>query len=389
MAREKGINVAVFQEDVMQRHSNAGVRIAFGATILFAILLSGTAIFRVWSPDSAKSARPVVRAKEKRESDMPPPGFLRERWGYGTGANKVKPGPLAPSASSAVSNWTSIGPTQMTDVGSNTILEPSQGRVNCVAVSPNDPNRILIGAASGGVWLSTDGGQNWSPRTDHLPVLGVADIEFAPSDSSIVYMATGDVNAFATPSVGVYKSTDGGATWSPTGLVFDPLAFTILKKLAVHPTDPNVVYVVELNRLYKTTNGGANWDPINPGGLNNDFPMYDVKLKPGNPSTVYAMSNNGAFRRSTNSGGSWNPIPPALPSSSAVRRCQIAVTPDNPEVVYVICAEQSTNGLNGVYLSTNSGSSFQRHRRNRRCALGFREPGGLRYVYCCLTAELV
>jgi photosystem II stability/assembly factor-like uncharacterized protein len=342
----------------MRQHSKTGVRIAFSATVLVAILLTGLASYRAWSPDRAKRERPVVQAKEKRESDMPPPGFLRKRWGTGSATYQPKQQPLAPSAPSAVSNWIPIGPTQMTDVDSNTILEPSQGRVNCVAVSPSDQNRILVGAASGGVWLSTDGGTNWSPRTDHLPVLGVADIEFAPSDSNIVYMATGDGIAFATPSVGVYKSTDGGATWNPTGLVFDPISFTILKKLAVHPTDPNVVYVAELNRLYKTTNGGTNWDPINPGGLNNDFPMYDVKLKPGNPSTVYAMSNNGAFRRSTNSGASWDPVPPGLPASSAVRRCQIAVTPVNSDIVYVICAEQSTNGLNGVYLSTNGGSSF-------------------------------
>ena len=346
----------------MKQHSNAGVRTAFGATILVAIFLTGLASYRVWSPDTAESVRPVVRAKEKRENDMPPPGFLKRRWGTGSATYQPKQQPLGPSAASAVSNWIPIGPTQMTDVDSNTILEPSQGRVNCVAVSPTDPNRILIGAASGGAWLSTDGGQNWSPRTDHLPVLGVADIEFAPSDPSIVYMATGDGIAFATPSIGVYKSTDGGVSWNPTGLTFNPIAFTILKKLAVHPTNPNIVYVVELNRIYKTTNGGTNWDPINPGGLNNDFPMYDVKLKPNNPDVVYAMSHNGFFRRSDNGGASWTPTGttrvPGLPPESAVRRCQIAVTPVNENVVYVICAEQSSNGLNGVYVSTDGGNSF-------------------------------
>src|SRR5687767_9386990 len=251
----------------MRRHLNAGVRIAVWATILVAILLTGLASYRAWSPDRAKSARPVVRVKEKKESDMPPPGFLRRRWGTGSATYQPRQQPLAPSAPSAVSNWIPIGPTQMTDVDSNNILEPSQGRVNCVAVSPTDPNRILIGAASGGVWLSTDGGQNWSPRTDHLPVLGVADIEFS-NDPNIVYMATGDGIAFATPSVGVYKSTDAGVTWNPTGLVFDQNNFVILKKLVVDPTNANVVYAVELNRLYKTTNGGTSWDPINPGGLN-------------------------------------------------------------------------------------------------------------------------
>ena len=343
----------------MRQHSN-GVRIAFGATILVAILLTGLASYRAWTPDSAKSARPVVRAKEKRESDMPPPGYLKRRWGTGSATYQAKQGPLAPSA---VSNWIPIGPTQMTDVDSNTILEPSQGRVNCVAVSPNDPNRILIGAASGGVWLSTDGGQNWSPRTDHLPVLGVSDIEFAASDPSIVYMATGDANAFATPSVGVYKSTDGGVSWNATGLTFDEADFRIIPKLAVDPTNPNIIYVAERLGIFKTVNGGTDWQFITPSGfVGNDFPLWDVKVNPTNPSVIYRMGGSGAFRRSDDGGGSWSPPfgtqVPGLPPFSEVQRCQISVAPNDGDIVYVICSDENTNGLHGVYRSTDGGLSF-------------------------------
>src|SRR6185436_4941856 len=124
---------------------------------------------------------------------------------------------------------------------SNTIYEPSLGRVNAIAVSPANSNRILVGAGSGGVWLSTDGGQTWDPRGDFLPVLGVSDIEFAASDPNIAYMTTGDSNAAATPSVGVYKSTDGGFNWYATGLVFDPANFTLMNKIAVDPSNPNIV----------------------------------------------------------------------------------------------------------------------------------------------------
>jgi len=313
-------------------------------------------------PNKSSGPRQVARATAgERKSDAPPPGFLMRRFGFGTAPFVATPplAPDAPSATAAGSNWVSVGPTQIVDQGFNSIFEPSLGRINCIAVSPADSNRLLAGAGSGGVWLSTDGGQNWSPRTDQLPVLGVSDIKFAPSNPNIVYMTTGDANAFATPTIGVYKSNDGGATWDATGLIFNQADFRIMSKLAVDPTNPNIVYAVEHNALYKTVDGGAIWNLIRPSGVvGGDFPMYDVKLRPGNPAVVYAMSADGAFRRSQNSGGSWDPIPPGLPSSSSVQRCQIAVAPNDGNVVYVICSQRGTNGLNGVYRSTDGGSSF-------------------------------
>ena len=332
------------------------------ALILAGVVLGGFAGNRVVSRvDKSMAFRTPARPNLQQELDAPPPpAYLMRRYGFGAApfaaeAPLAPPTPLAPTA---FANWQPVGPTQLTDPGSNTILEPSLGRVNCVAIDPTNPNRILAGAGSGGVWLSTDGGQNWSPRTDELAVLGVSDIEFAPTNPDIVYMTTGDSNAFATPSIGVYKSTDRGATWNATALTFNPADFRIMSKLAVDPTNANIVYAVELNGLYKTIDGGAHWQFIQPSGLNNDFPMYDVKLKPGDPSVVFTMSKNGEFHRSTNSGASWDPIPPGLPSASAVQRCQIGVAPGNGNVVYVICSERGTNGLNGVYRSTDGGGSF-------------------------------
>jgi photosystem II stability/assembly factor-like uncharacterized protein len=328
------------------------------AIILLGILVAGSALSRQGWVTSHLSQRKVVarKASEERESDMPPPGYLMRRWGGIAEPQPVRKSLLAPDAPTAVSNWVPLGPTQITDVGSNTIYEPSLGRINCVAVSPSDPNRILAGAGSGGVWLSTDGGQNWSPRTDKLPVLGVSDIKFAPNDPNTVYMATGDFDASASPSVGIYKSTDGGANWSPTGLVIPEANFRIISKIAVHPTNSNIVFASHIDGIYRTLNGGTDWQSLNPSGaIGGDFPSYDVKFQPGNPSVVYAMGPGGAFRRSLDTGGSWQPISPGLPNSSTVQRCQIGVTPGDPNTVYVICGR---NQLNGVYRSTNGGASF-------------------------------
>jgi amino acid transporter len=116
------------------------------AAILAGTFVGGGIGQRVISQFGEPLAQVRLTMPKERESDMPPPGFLQRRWGSGSASYQAKQRPAAPTA---VSNWIPIGPTQMTDVGSNTILEPSQGRVNCVAVSPTDANRILIGAGSG------------------------------------------------------------------------------------------------------------------------------------------------------------------------------------------------------------------------------------------------
>jgi photosystem II stability/assembly factor-like uncharacterized protein len=88
------------------------------------------------------------------------------------------------------------------------------GRVAAVAIDPSNSNHILVGAAGGGVWESTDQGGTWAPRTDAMPTLTTGAIAFDPSNPSVVYTGTGEGNFYSSLGVGILKSTDGGTTWS-------------------------------------------------------------------------------------------------------------------------------------------------------------------------------
>jgi photosystem II stability/assembly factor-like uncharacterized protein len=266
-------------------------------------------------------------AKEADAAEPPSRAEMQRSYGGFADIASNRPySPLAPVAS-IPSNWQSLGPKGMVDAGFNSAYEPSIGRVNCIAADPTNPNKLYLGAGSGGVWTSTDGGQNWTPRGDQLPVLGVSDIKVDQVSTNTIYLATGDADGFVTPSVGVYKSTDGGQTWNATGLTFAATDGKQIYKLAVDPTVAGKVYAATSDGIYITANGGSTWTLSQPqSGFTLVF--QDVKLRPGTPSTVYAASFN-RFYRSTDSGTTWTFISSGLPAASTVARPLLAVSAAN------------------------------------------------------------
>lgn len=243
-----------------------------------------------------------------------------------------------------VSNWEPLGPFNHINTGS---WSSGQGRVNVVMVDPNNANTIYIGAPAGGIWKSTDAGQNWIPLSDYLPQIGVSGIAIDHTNSDIIYIATGDKDASDTYSIGVLKSIDGGQTWNTTGLTFNNTS-TVAADIFMHPNDPLTLWVATSAGLYKTSNGGTTWSNNLSGNVK------DLKLKPGNPNIVYAVTNN-RFYRSTNGGNNFTLISSGMPANSG--RLIIDVTPANPEYVYVLSARTNWSHQ-GLYKSTDSGLNF-------------------------------
>ena len=245
-----------------------------------------------------------------------------------------------------VSNWQPIGPFTHTNTGS---WSSGQGRVNIVHVDPSNSNTIYLGAPAGGIWKSTNNGSTWTPLTDELPQIGVSGIAVDYSNSNVIYIATGDKDAGDSYSVGVYKSTDGGLTWNPTGTMgaSNP---DRAGDIVIHPTNNQILWCATNDGLYRSLNAGVTWTRVQVG----DFAQGSIRLKPGDPSTVYAVSNNRFFR-STNSGSSFTQITTGLPLNSG--RLILDVTPANANYIYILSA---TTGFSfqGIYRSTDGGTNW-------------------------------
>ena len=257
--------------------------------------------------------------------------------------------------------WTSVGPNSSGGGYSGT------GRLNCVAFHPGDNNIFWVGSPSGGLWVTTNGGANWTPLTDNNAVLGVSDIGI-PSDyasTSTIYIATGDRDGGSmwslgggqsndNNSIGVLKSTDGGSTWSTTGLTYTVSQRKILSKILVHPSSTSTLYVAGTDGILKSTDGGTNWTNIY-----NSKAVFDIEFKPGDPTVLYASTNDYSgtplILKSTNSGSTWSSSTISL--STNERRIELAVSSANSSYVYAVVTTRS-GGLKGIYKSTDSGSTF-------------------------------
>ena len=241
----------------------------------------------------------------------------------------------------------------------------SEGFINnmeTVAIDPTNRNNILIGRSiTGEMYHSTDGGFTWN---EVLGPLGkdimfgrraIHKISFSPSSPKIVYAATG-VETISpvgvttdTPGPGIYKSMDGGITWSAIDKGLEKTTLNIMT-VAVHPQNPDIAYLGEINNgIYKTEDGGQSWTPVNNGLLQKE--VRALAIDPKNPNTVYAGAELGGVWKSENGGDSWKNISAGMSPEASVR--SIVVDPSHTNIVY------AGDTQSGVYQSTDGGAVWQ------------------------------
>ncbi|MDD5543659.1 MAG: hypothetical protein PHX83_10845 [Acidobacteriia bacterium] len=253
----------------------------------------------------------------------------------------------------ADSTWTLIGPNPTTPAVGPMGFE--SGRINSIAISPSNPQIILIGASTGGVWRSADGGASFAPMTDSQVDLAVGSIAFSPSNSSIVYAAMGDLVGGYLGS-GVLKSTDAGLSWTRVSNSSLP-APGLSSRIAVDPTNPNNVYLAQFleqvggtnfsSGFFLSTDGGVNWSRTFIG-----LPT-DLAISPADPHTLYLgmarVDQSGGLPagvyKSADSGQTWTRVFTSPYDANQTFNLKVAVSPASPQSVF-------------LYIGGNIGGNF-------------------------------
>ena len=230
------------------------------------------------------------------------------------------------------------------------------GRVDAVAGAPGRRNEFYFGSVNGGVWKTIDGGRVWTPVFDSQPVASIGAMAVAPSAPDVLYVGSGESTPRDSTGYGngVYKSTDGGRTWTHLGLE----GTQHIGKIAVDPRNPEVVFVAAIGSLYapnaergvfRSRDGGRSWEKVL--YRDEDVGAVEVVIDPANAHVVYAGLWNtrrppwftyaptngpgGGIFKSTDGGTTWKQLTVGLPKEG-IGRTGIAVAPSNPRRVYAV-----------------------------------------------------
>ena len=244
-------------------------------------------------------------------------------------------------------NWTLLGPAS---IPTNT----GNGRVNNIRIDPTNPNILYACTPASQLFKSSDAGVTWASISNGIPAIGVTDLAIDPTNTNILYALTGDGDqAIYHPySAGLYKSTNGGASWNPTGLTYVQGNYVGLTCIIIHPTSPNTILVGGTNGIRRSTDGGATFTQTSTQSTQN------LVFKSGDPNIVFAGSKyNGVLLRSVDNGTTWTQITAGLPVAGAAVKFVVDVSPVNTNYVYAM-ATNSSHDMQGFYRSTDGGLTF-------------------------------
>ncbi len=270
------------------------------------------------------------------------------------------------------------------------------GRVSEIALDPNDPYTIYVGLGTGGIMKSGDNGGTWSGIFENESVAAIGAIAVAPSDSKVIWVGTGEANDRNSSSWGngVYRSTDGGATWANVGLKES----RVIARIVAHPTDPKTAWVAAVGDLwnpggerglYKTTDGGTTWKRVlaAPAAYDSRTGCGEVALDPTDPNVLYAVlyarhrtpwsfasgptltdgKEIGGIFKSSDGGGTWRKLEKGLPG--ALGRIGLDVHKKNSKIVYAVVQSHEAGGTGlfdvdskrgGVFRSEDGGETWAR-----------------------------
>lgn len=250
------------------------------------------------------------------------------------------------------------------------------GRIDVLTVDPTDENTIYAGATNGGIFKTTDGGASWNPIFDDQPYLAIGAISLDPDNSNILYAGTGDRNFTGNSFLGngVYKSEDAGENWENIGLEQTGAVTEII----IDPTDSDRIFASTLGNphvkngfrgVYRSDDGGETWS--NKLFVADSAGVVDLIMDPSNPNVLYAagynrMRNyygstvsgpNAKIYKTINGGESWVALSTGLPASDECR-IGLAISNDDPNTVFALYVAEDGLDVKDIYKSTDAGASW-------------------------------
>ncbi len=294
------------------------------------------------------------------------------------------------SAALALGGVSEIAHAQAPSPDANTVVDPALykglryrmvgpsrgGRVTAVAGHRAHPSTFYMGSTGGGVWKTTDYGITWKPIADHALETGsIGAIRVADSDPAVIYVGTGSdgIRSNVVTGRGVYKSTDGGETWTFAGLKTVGQIGAVL----IHPTNPRLVYVAAQGMafgptpdrgVYRSRDGGDSWEKVL--FVSDSTGAVDLEFAPDNPQTIYAAmwrgerkpwtiisgAREGGIYKSTDGGDTWKKLTSGLPGG-LFGKSDLAVSPADPNRVYALI--EAPEPADGLYRSDDRGETWR------------------------------
>jgi hypothetical protein len=261
-------------------------------------------------------------------------------------------GPLA--------SWAPMGPSPMTML--SWTMGNVAGRVAAIAVDPNDSQVLYVGSASGGVWKTSNGGSSWTPIFSSIGTQTIGSLAIDASDHLSLWVGTGEhyLGCGSYFGMGVFHSPDGGISFQEAnGSLPNRLPLTQVSALALHPGNSQIVLAGGGASCANGSNQGAGLFRTANGG-SSWFPtsltgkVEDILADPAQPGVFYAGSNGQGVFRSSDGGLTWNPIQTGLPTGSSMTRIRLAMAPSDPATLYALI----TSGSTILYKTTDEGTQW-------------------------------
>ncbi|MEZ5012224.1 MAG: hypothetical protein R2744_11870 [Bacteroidales bacterium] len=280
------------------------------------------------------------------------------------------------------------------------------GRIESVAVHPDNPFTIYAGAGSGSLWKTVNNGTTWEPIFDDQPTFAIGSVAIAPSDPDVIWVGTGEVLMARSSysGLGVFRSEDAGKSWQNMGLE----GTYHIPKIVIDPEKNETVYVAALGHnytyneergVYKTIDGGKNWEKVL--YLGDKIGIIDLVMDPADNLTLYAVAwererkawrndiagkGSGIYR--TNDGGkTWKRLANGIPVGEHVGRIGLAIAPTNANVIYALIDNQQPDSTQSR--GTVGGELFRSDDKGERWVKTHREPfpTSIGYDFCLVRVS--